>query len=188
MGIERIHELMKRASSRRSVKQALGDLLMAKRYAEIVCASTAYSQADRREAIVYANVLEANLIDWASRSLQKWEINGVVQMHLPKEALVKKKKRAVQPSDDVEELFRDEFTPNLDVRVLNALYNCANRMQEDRKKGDAFPWHKDLPPPRTVGDLTKWSRSKLLFIKDFGEKSADFLEAAMKRAGYSLKE
>ena len=79
----------------------------------------------------------------------------------------------------------------IEVRVANALYLFCERLEKERKTGVAHPasyiWY-DLPIPKTVGDLTKWSHARLRAIPKMGKKSVEYLEKLLNEAGYQLEE
>ena len=114
------------------------------------------------------------------------------------------KKKVVTAKSDMEELFRGVNERPVTVRTLNALYRFSQKVDEDRKHrglgthsasplvqalAPKYPhWYEDYPAPWTVGDLTKWTKRRLLQIKDLGPKSVEHLEAVLNKAGFQFEE
>ncbi len=193
MSISGMRKLLKQARSQRSAKRAIGNLLAALREADRIRFSSVHSEGEKKEAYFVSEYVGGQLMDWAARSgVQKWEINGVVESCLvDEEEPPKKEAKAVELTDNIDALFpnppTDRSSNHLTIRVLNAMFRFSEQLEEDRKSGKALSWFDGYPAPKTVGDLTKWTKFRLLGIKDMGKKSATHLESALNEAGYKLK-
>ena len=193
MSISGMRKLLKQARSQRSAKRAIGNLLAALREADRIRFSSVHSEGEKKEAYFVSEYVGGQLMDWACRSgVQKWEINGVVESCLREDEEEVVPKRAVKSTDDIGALFpnppADRSTNHLTIRVLNALFRFSEQLEKDRKSGKAVSWYAGYPAPKTVGDLTKWTKARILGIKDMGKKSVAHLESALNEAGYQLTE
>lgn len=66
----------------------------------------------------------------------------------------------------------------LSVRLSNILENAARVLPS---------WAKDLPPPKTLGDLTRWSKLELLKLPHMGKRTFEELEKVLASEGVSLR-
>ena len=193
MSISGMRKLLKQARSQRSAKRAIGNLLAALREADRIRFSIVHSEGEKKEAYFVSEYVGGQLMDWAARSgVQKWEINGVVESCLREDEEEVVPKPVAKLTDDIEALFPNpptDWSANyLTIRVLNAMFKFSKWLEEDRKSGKALTWYAGYPVPKTVGDLTKWTKARLLGIKDMGRKSVAHLESALNEAGYQLTE
>jgi hypothetical protein len=143
--------------------------------------------------IMMANRFRIESVD--GFSIEFFELPGKTRMEYLQEALTeiraqrRKAPQVIGPKSTIEELLGNNPPSYLNVRTQNALYRFSEKLEECRKSPSKSPDYLDgLPTLRTVGDLTKWPKRKLLMIQDVGRKTIDYLESALEDAGYEFKD
>ena len=195
--VKTMRKVLHQARDERSPRRALGNMFAAMRVADrIWYAREGFSETEKKEAYFTSEYIAEHLMSWAVRAkVWKGEINEVLDSCLREEKEeAPPKKRVVTLSSNMEDLFRGVNEGSVTVRTLNALELFARKMEEDRKRvktGHAakYPdWFEGYPSPRTVGDLTKWTKRRLLQIQNLGPKSVEHLEAVLNAAGFQFEE
>ena len=191
--LKSMRQVLRQAREERSPRRALGNMVAAMRIADrIRFAHQGFDEEEKTEAYFASEYIVEHLVSWSIRAgIKKAEINEILDSCLRNvEEEKPPQKRLITPASDLDELFADVHDTHVTVRTLNAMYRFCEELEKDRKKGESEKrsWFKGYPAPKTVGDLTKWTRFRLLGIKDMGEKSVDHLEAVLNDFGYKLKE